>query len=299
MPVEVVYYNVEAYYERFYLEQLAGPVTEEKLLYLEEEAEYLKGYQKEDRKERKAAFEKVKERYAYIQANEGAYFIYEDGIRQFTGYNLDNDIVAALFIMVVLSLIIPNFMAPDYQCGIHKLLSVTFHGRDKSVRFKYALSIVIAILVFALIYAADFIRYNLSYEIPWEYYDYPANSIMQLSSWGSAVSIGGYLLACTGVRIVAVMCITFMIHRLSEKIQSLVFTNIASLAVFVLPVVITYVKRQSFVAPVYPYSWLVGNMALQDVRIFGIGAVLVVICIILHINKAIKVQRKKGGKKLC
>ncbi len=287
-PFEVIYYNVGEYYERFYLEQLAGPVTEEKIFFLDSEEEYLKTYQEEDRRERREAFEKVKERYAYIQENEGAYFIYEGGLKELTGYYVSNDIMLAISVTAILSLIIPNFMAPDYQSGIHKLLFVTMHGRTKAIRIKYVLSIVLAMLVFVLIYVTDFVRYNLSYKVPWEYYSYPVNSIMHLNNWGSNINVGGYLCICAILRILAVMCITFIIHVLSERIRSLVFADMAALAVFSLPLVVTYVK-QSLMVLAYPYSWLVGNMALQNGIVFAIGAGMVVICVII---KYIHIKRK-------
>ena len=280
-PVEVIYYNVEEYYERFYLEQLQGPVTEEKILFIESEAEYLKTYQDEDRKERREAFDKIKERYVYIQKNEGAYFIYEGGLKELTGYYISNDIIPAILVMAVLSLMMPNFMAPDYQNGIYKLLFVTKHGKRKCIWIKYIFSIALTMIIFILIYVADFVRNNLSYKIPLEYYGYPVNSIMHLENWGSNISIGGYLCICTVLRILGVMCITFMIHVLSERIRSLVFTDMAALAIFALPLVVTYVK-QSLLTVAYPYSWLLGNMALQNGIVFAVGAGMIMICFIIN-----------------
>lgn len=84
MPYRVTYRSNDEYYKRYYLEGLAGPLTEEKRNFFKEEEEFLKTYREDDKKARLSAFEKVKCRLEYITENEGAYFVYEDGLEMLT-----------------------------------------------------------------------------------------------------------------------------------------------------------------------------------------------------------------------
>lgn len=289
VPYRVTYRSNDEYYKRYYLERLAGPLTEAKRNFFKEEEEFLKTYREDDKKARLSAFEKVKSRLEYIAENEGAYFVYEDGLEKLTGGYIKDDISAALFTAAILSAVIPCFTAPEYQNGIYKLTEVSRYGRKKALRIRYAISLVTASFVFVIVYASTFIRETLSYEIPAEYFSYPANSLPQLSMWGNIISIGLYMCICCILRLASVFIITMLIHFLAQKIKSLVFTNIAALACLALPFIAALV-RQTLIGVCYPYSWLVGNIALQDRAAFIIGSMAAAAVTVMLI---IRLRRKK------
>ncbi|MBR6637692.1 MAG: hypothetical protein IKK96_02395, partial [Lachnospiraceae bacterium] len=107
-PYRVRYDTLANYYERHYLEVLAGPVTEDKKTFLEAEKALAKETSDETAKDRIKAINSVNSRIAYLEENEGTYIIYDKPFGLLTAAEGNtSDISLAVLFLALLALCMP------------------------------------------------------------------------------------------------------------------------------------------------------------------------------------------------
>ncbi len=291
-PYRVRYMRLSEFYQRQYLEELSGPLTDEKIAFIESEQERLKGSADESEQEqRKAINEIAASRLSYLESNKGTYFVYDEPFGLLTAADVWNDdLKLAVVFMVLLALSMPAFFAPEWQTGMHKVVSVTMHGKRKLIRARYIMGIVLTLLLMAITYLPMFRQTYVSYEMVSETFSYPAGSLMHLENFGTTISIGTYLVIVYLLRLVAGVLAALFIYKISAFIKSHIYTMATSFAVLLIPTLMACLDN-SLAFVMYPYSAFAGNQFMQSgaaavTCIMTVVAIAVILMIIGRRRKA-------------
>ena len=264
-PDTVRYMNEKYYYYAQYLKALEGPVTEEKLAYIEAEEANVKSPADDTEAAKKDALKWVRERLVYLENNEGAYFIYDEPHNKLVAQSGNNDdFMWAVYVMILLVLCMPCFFAPDLQNGMYRVIEVTAKGRKRLFRMRYVLGTVLGIMFVLMVHLSKFIQQMLMYEVKGEVFSYPANSIPQLEKF-SGISVGEYYVLLYILWIVSAVLGAFLVHRLARRIKSPAYTMLAGVVVLMFPLLIAVYNRELIYAA-YPYSFFAGNLFLQNIN---------------------------------
>jgi len=263
-PYNISYRNAAEYYERQYLEELSGPVTEAKKAYIASEAERFRVPADEAEQGRKEALEKVAERLTYLESNEGTYFIYDASFDELTkGDWWNEDFKLAVFLLLLLAFAMPTFFAPEWQSGMYRIVSATGRGKHRLVRIRYITGIVLTLVFMVIAYLPSFLQVVISYEIKPETFSYPAGSLMHLAKFGTMINIGTYLVIVYVLRFLGGIFAALFIYRISAIIKNRIYTMVTAFVVLLIPTVMASVdKALDFV--MYPYSMLAGNLFMQN-----------------------------------
>lgn len=185
---------------RSYMQQLEGPVTEQKRAWISDERARLDKYNtmlmdakaQYDRKEisdaewnavqqlvssqtsGQEAFALVEERLHYLEdytqrTGIDLGFVYESGYEYlsgtgYTGYR--NDRIHAMLLMAVSILLFSGLFCGEYTSGMVCLLAVSKKGRSATILRKLLLALVAAVVLFVSVYGADLIHALRSYGLP-------------------------------------------------------------------------------------------------------------------------------------
>lgn len=263
-PYEVRYSSLEYYCEHLYLDKLKGPVTDEKLEYIEEEQNRVKKLSDEYARAQMKALMMIRSRIAYIERNEGAFLIYDMPHNILTAaFGNTTDIKRSVICMIPIVLIMPCFFAPDLQTGVYKITDVTRFGKKKLRILRYIMGIVTAVLIAAAAYIPYFVQAMISYEVDMEELSYPVNSLEHLSKLGASMSIGTYYGFIYLLKIAFAVLGAFLIYGFSKLLRSQVYTTLVGFMLLVMPALaILYDKRLELM--IYPYSLMLGNLFMQN-----------------------------------
>lgn len=262
-PYKVRYLNLKEYYVQQYLKELSGPYTEQKKEYLEEAAERLRIPCDSDEKEEKQAVSIVNNRLGYAEWT-GAYMLYDVPLNALTaGESNRKDILSAVFFMLLLTLSMPSFFAPDLQMGVWKVTGVTYKGKKQLAITRYLIGMILMAILFVLAYLPPFMQVMRSYNVGTEVFAYPANSLMHLEKFETKISIGEYLLIVYILRFVSGMVGTAFIYKISEWIKSYIYTMFTSFALLVALPILALVDF-ALIVVFYPYSMCGGNLFMQS-----------------------------------
>jgi len=296
-PYEVKYMSLERYCESMYLETLQGPVTEEKLAFIESEEERVKSLSDDYGRAQQRAFNKIRNRLAYMEENEGACFVNDAPHEILTAvYGNDKDILHAVFCMIPIVLVMPCFFAPDLQIGACNITDVTKRGRSGLSRMRYVLGIGLAVFIAVVAYIPYFVQVVVSYKVAPEVFSYPVNSLIHLARFGNKISIGMYYIIIYMLRVVFAVFGAFFVYGISRVIKSHAYTTLAGFMVLVVPALaVLYDMRLE--SAMYPYSAALGNLFMQDVvaAVVCVVAVVMIMLVIRLMQNAKKVKVISGG----
>jgi len=258
------YRNMAEYYQRQYLEELSGAVTEDKIAFIRSEEERLKHATDENEQEQRKALQEIKARLSYLEENEGTYFVYDEPFGILTAAGIFNDDLSqAVFYITLLALAMPLFFAPEWQTGMRKVVSVALHGKRRLVHVRYIMGVLLVMVFFLITYLPSFVQTFCSYDMKWETFAYPAGSLPHLEKFGTGISIGIYMVLVYVSRFIAGVLAALFIYKISALIKSHVNTMAAAFGVFLIPVLLASLDyKLEFAA--YPYSAFAGNMFLQS-----------------------------------
>ena len=292
---KVRYSNETDYCEAYYLKMLEGPVTDEKIAFIEEEEARVANPTDDMEKAQKKAIKRIKARLSYIIEND-ACFIYDIPHYEFTaGYRHNEDFMWAVYVMILLVLCIPSFFAPDLQNGMYRIIEVTAKGRKKIKLLRHIFGGALAVLFVIMVHLVRFIYVMCENEVKPEVMTYPVNSLMHLEAFGTDMSVGGYYLILYILWIASAIMGATLIYRLSAWIKSPAYTILAGIVVLILPMLIAlYSEGLMYVS--YPHSIFAGNLFMQNK-----GAALICILIwglflVLERIVTIFVKAKRSGK---
>jgi len=243
---------------------------------MESEEEYVNTLTGEYGEAQQRALDMIKKRISYIEANEGACFIYDEPHKLLTAmYGNERDILHAVLCMIPVVLVIPCFFAPDLQTGVCRVTEVTLHGRKKLCRLRYVVGTVIAVATAVAVHALYFIQIFKSYEVDAEVLSYPVNSLTNLSAFGNGMSIGMYYLIIYTLKILFTVLGAFFVYGISRLIKSQTYTTLAGFIGLVIPLLAVLYDMRLLKA-MYPYSAALGNMFVQEKAAMVVCAVAIV-----------------------
>ena len=293
---EVKYYSEEDYCEAQYLIKLEGPVTDEKIAFIEAEYERLEKPADESERAQQKAIKRIKSRLAYLTANEGACFIYDVPHNKLTAaFNNDDDYLWAVYVMILIVLCMPGFFAPDLQSGMYRIIEVTAKGRRKLKAMRYVFGSALAVLFVVMVHLLRHIHIMHEYEVKSEVMTYPVNSLMHLEAFGSSITVGGYYLLLYLLWIVSAILGAVLIYRLSTWIKSPVYTIFAGIIVLIFPMLIA-IYSDGLVYASYPHSVFAGNLFLQNKNAAVVSVVAWVLFLVAERVMAMFVRVRRSGK---
>lgn len=262
-PMKEYFEDEDAVYYKIYVTELQGPVTENKLLYIEAEKERIReaenekqrimenGYDAEslaaaasyqDRKIAwKNALKRLDDRKEKLLEN-GGDFIYETGMCFLTG-NLGKDKKILLYIIssVMTVLCVSGLFANDDQIRLDTITNVCRNGRRKLYIKKYLTGLCILTVIWFLNWLPYYLNVIKTYG-----YAGMGSALVSLEHMEKSIpaslglSIGGYLgFMCLFEYLVMVAEMT-VISIVSKRIRSYSQTMIIGLSMFVGPLLITY-----------------------------------------------------------
>lgn len=259
----VGYSSLSEYFERYYLEELSGAVTDEKVAFIASEEERLLRPKDENGQEQKKALMEIQSRLSYLEAHEGTYFVYDEPFNKLTAADrFNDDLSQAVLFIILLALSMPLFFAPEWQTGMRKVVSVTLHGRRRLVNIRHVMGVLLVAAFFLITYLPPFIKIFKSYDMEWEKFAYPAGSLPHLEIFGTGMSIGTYMVLVYALRLAMGVLAALFIYKLSALIKSHVYTMVVAF-IMLIPVLLASIDyKLEFVA--YPLSAFAGNMAMQS-----------------------------------
>jgi len=293
-PEPVRYYSEKFYYMAQYLKKLEGPVTDEKRAFIEAEEARVERPANDTEDAQKDALRLIRERLEYLDANEGAYFIYDTPHNELTAeYSNNSDFLQAVYVMIFLVLCMPCFFAPDLQNGMYRIVEVTAKGRRSLKRLRYTLGCVLTVSFVVFLYLSKFLQLMISHEVKTEVFEYPVNSIPHLEALGAGMSVGGYYVVIHLLRLVAAVMGMLLIYRLSRWIKSPSYTMFAGIIVLMFPLLVALYSR-GLIYAAYPHSMFAGNLFIQERIAAIVGVVAWVLFFVLEgIAMAVIGRRKR------
>lgn len=227
-----------------YMTVLEGPLTEEKLQYLESERASInetlakKSSMQQAYLEEKIGFEEyqeflkaynyaysrdelllvIEEHAAYLQKQEEAlgiegWFIYDTGWRKLYAGDAD------LFLYTAILLLLTGTFASEYASksssgGFAQILRSTKNGREKTFSAKLISAGIIAVTLAVLMAAIDVVILFTQYEMP--AISAPLLSMQMFASVNSQLTVGVYLVIFVLLRIIGALLMAMLVCALSE-----------------------------------------------------------------------------------
>ncbi len=283
--LSVIYYRPnmnasEALYIE-YIEKLQGPVTEEKLQYIEQEKDYIDGilnsysemqssYQSgkisyEEYKSYtnrynyanycKNAFKRLYERRNYLievqKLHENVEFIYEEGIDRMLGVSID------IAVVMTTIFICGNTFSVEYDSGFSKILRLTKKGRVITFRTKTIFILLTAVLIYVVFSLIDI--YNLLHYYDIDYLSANVISISRYAELNMNIDIFSYVILYKGISFAGYIICFLLIMSLSVILESHIKTMIISAIIIFIPFITEYydisilrfMSLPYFMSPVY------------------------------------------------
>ncbi|HZK34716.1 MAG TPA: hypothetical protein VFD33_05340 [Bacillota bacterium] len=257
------YIEDDEYYKK-YAEQIQGPVTEETYVFLEEEQNrfdelYLAMVDIDDKYSAGEisevaltmaymsiqnslgpinAFERLKSEVDYIEKeNPKAQIVYDGGYNQlFAGRGQDNDMNAVLLTVLFLTFMISMLYGSNKASDL--VVSSTKHGGGKLFAVRTTLSVLIALIVFALANLPLFMNIVKAYGI--NNLSAPIQSIGLLRDIKMEMSLLGYIILVYGTRLFFTILVSLIMLIVSRLIKNTMAVFAVNLAVFVVPAVLYF-----------------------------------------------------------
>ena len=274
-PKDHMVASVDDYFFRQYMQKLSGPLTEEKLQFIQSEKEkyeelnttYLKflsegksSFVLEQKLKPYQAFQWVQERLDYLKKNEGAYFIYDRPYQELTaGRNHKNDAILAFGYILLLILCVAGIFGMDYQMQLNHLCSITYRGKFQQVFIKIFYGFLLNLLLSLLVYIPFTFKIWNSYHMEQSTLEYPINSLPYLSHLGADITIAQYLRLVYICRILYAVIISLLIFYLAKKFRNTLIVIFISILIFALPISFLLVNEK-FIDLYYFYSPILGNL---------------------------------------
>lgn len=316
-PRTISYDTNELHYKN-YMEQLAGPLTEEKQAYIESEAMRFEGIHQQILKlrkdyatgelsetdlntllpplERALMAEEILLNRVYPQMErilqvkvEGkeAHFVYEPGYSYLFGLNAQHSKAGAAALVVAgIILCFSNIFPIETSSGMLPILSVSKKGRAASAGCKLAICICITVIIFFIAQIPDY-RYVLkNYGFP--DLNAPLCSIEAFVGWNDTVSILEGLILFETLRLVAAVCVTTVVLLLGIWMKNQLITLSVSTGILLLPILLNlleihFLDKVSFLMPLAGSELLSSKSPLLSYLLYygvaGLLGVASAICI--------------------
>ena len=302
-PLESIYMN--------YMAQLKGPVTDEKLSYIEQEYDYIYDIldKYSDMRESfqngaitykeyqtylgqynyanycKNACDRMCERRDYLlginESHPNIEFIYEEGMERLLGAPIDiTALMAAIFIC-------GNMFAIEYNTGFCSILRLAKKGRGVTFRNKIAVTLIASIIVYIIFGAIDIYNLHKYYDI--NYLNANIMSMPRFSELNIDIGILSYAVIYKAISLVGYVICFLFITALSGLLKNQIKTIIFSSLVIFIPYIAEHYGMNIFRFLSIPYF-----ISPQDIRW---GIISCVCCTAITIVISTITYCKWGGTK--
>lgn len=258
-PAREAYFVMEDNIYNGYVSNLSGPISDEKIDYVDSEVLRMEELRQE--KEIRVSEAKTEEQAAriaqlyddkliveeavkeldrhtqYLETVDGDYYV-DTGYKLLTGADvaMERDAWLALIAVLVLIVCLSYIYSVEHTKGANVLLRTTQKGRGRTLAYKSIIGFVTIIAVWALTYAP--IYYSVFSEFGTEGIDLQACSMHHLSHVPGGISVLQYLIIINVLRVTGMVIMMYAIFYISSKAKSMVATILASLVLFVLPLIL-------------------------------------------------------------
>lgn len=259
------YLGYDHYYFKYTMNNLQGPLTDEKETFiLKEKARFdaaqaaldeleakvasgelgfeqmeLQGRQYQNILAEQAAFNRVYVRYEYIKNTPGAQFLYDTGYAKLFGMDdADEGLASGMKLAAVLALCLCGVFAMEYKTGMYKVLNATKRGHGDTIQIKWILSGLLALTVFVCAYLPDILYIQKNFGL--HGLDLPLVSILptELGRFPTVIGglpVWGYIVILFLMRLVVCMGVALLILALSLAIRHNVYTVLCALGLLLVP----------------------------------------------------------------
>lgn len=173
----------------------------------------------------------------YLETVEGDYYV-DTGYKLLTGADIatERDAWLALIAVLVLIVCLSYIYSVEYAKGANVLLRTTQKGRGRTLAYKSIIGFVTIMSVLALTYVP--VYYSVFSEFGTEGINLKACSMQHLSDIPGSISVLQYLIIINVLRVTGMIIMMYAIFYISSRMKSMVATILASLVLFVLPIIL-------------------------------------------------------------
>lgn len=262
-----------------YVAQIGGEVTDETLLFLENEKlefENIKlryeelltqtpaesdyeSYNKElnditKKLDYENAFNKICDRVSVIKSdkNSNLQLVFEEGFNRLLSVNgYKDDFLMCILATIALVLCISPMIAFDNQRGLTKLLRTTEKGRIKRFAIDGVITLVISAIVFVAVWLPEFVFVMNNYKL--SFLDAPLQSITALYGMQTNETILQYIIRVYLIRFFSMLACGFFMLCVSKLSANLITAFSVNILLFVLPLGLCVVSESFVVIWICPY----------------------------------------------
>lgn len=251
-----------------YINELKGPLTDDKVQFIEnellrfenlgqEEANIQEAYKENDISESEyyeqlidlnqltlgqSAFQVVHDQFQYLQMqqetfNENVSFVNRITTDELFQQNKRDTLLAITFLVLV-GLVLSTLFTRDYQNGAIHLLRTTKHGRSKLFIHQLIIGYIVTFFLLLVVYVPKYI--NLYRQYPKLDWAAPIQSIEQFSALPWSVSIFQYVVLLSVLKLIASIFIVHIMKQISIIVQKQTLSLLLHCAIFIVPLLIAY-----------------------------------------------------------
>lgn len=235
-PVVSTYDSVEDVYYRIAVAEVEGVYTDDKSEYIQNKIAENESGADSDSSEWLKAYTKVGEKCQYEQTLAKGYLIYEKGYERLTGKDIESELTLAIEASIMLVLMVVPVWMVEYSTGMNVIINCAARGSRKTGRIKLITAITTAIIIFAGVHIPWYYKILSAYGS--EYLDIPAACLGHLSALPEWISIKGFIIMCSIVKILIMAGMVLGIKQISKKNRSYMQVMIFSTGMFVIPWII-------------------------------------------------------------
>lgn len=255
-PVADQVYTEEEIYYRYYVKQVEGVWSEEKMAFLYKEQKQMAEYHSKlssgevlddavvsyysQQLKRENGLEKTIQYGEFLQEKGGGTFIYEQGYERLFGQREP----ITLFLYRCISVAMVAFLSTllygvEGRTGMKQLIRISAAGEQRIRRYKWCNTILIGILVFTIVFIPWF--YNVFSVYGTNGVDAPAYCLVELGIGKELpvdISVGLMLTAYYGVQLVYLWVVGFASGIVSEKIKNPLVASLTAFGMGLLPLLL-------------------------------------------------------------
>lgn len=196
------------------------------------------------------AFNMVLERKDYLRSlaeddHLNGWFLYDIGYQKLTAaHDNTKDFQLALLLMIVLIACLAPIFTYETQTGMIQIVLPTQHGRRKAFYAKLLLSLMIAIFIYVIVYAPEFINVLKAYGT--QAIHAPIYSMPHMNNMKIEISILQYLCLISIVRFIGVLLAMLLVFFTSVKLSGLISVYLTATGVLILPLLLSLLNIHLF-----------------------------------------------------
>lgn len=310
----IVYLSPNEIIYKSYMKQLEGPITQEKIDFIEQERLRFETAQNQldaidsqiindantdvyametiQDLERELfgfpSFEQVWEQYVYVQEVPHTQFVYEPGYEEMFGISEQYSSTNFIAICIVLVLCCYAVFPMENVAGVHRLLTSTPLGRRHltKIKLRICMAITLAIIVSSMLF--EFISVSKNYGLSG--IGAPITSLSAYQYMPSFITIGLFILICIILKVLACFTITLIVLAISKVVRNSIYTILLCILIIVLPVTfyqmgLEWAGHFSFVPLFEAGKMFASGRTIQVVLYLLIAVVISGVCICYTVRK--------------